>query len=56
MDVEKLTTQLRSLVLERRPLHEGGASANEPAENRRSIVRVQWQLAYAYTEQPDAAA
>lgn len=43
MDVEKLTTEL---VLQHR------ASANEPAENRRSIVRVQWQLAYAYIEQP----
>jgi hypothetical protein len=48
MDVEKLTTELRSLV--------GGASADEPAQERRSVVRVQWQLAYAYIAQPLAAA
>ena len=54
MDVEKLTTELRSLVLERPPLQGRGASANGPAENRRGIVRVQWQLAYAYIEQPSS--
>jgi len=48
MDVEKLTTELRSLA--------GGASADEPAQERRSVVRVQWQLAYAYIAQPLAAA
>jgi hypothetical protein len=47
MDVEKLTTELRSLA--------GGASADEPVQER-SIVRVQWQLAYAYIEQLPAAA
>jgi hypothetical protein len=52
MDVEKLTTELRSLVLGRQPLHERGASANERAQKRLGLVRVQWQLAYAYIEQP----
>lgn len=48
MDVEKLTTELRRLA--------GGASADGPAQERRSIVRVQWQLAFAYIVQPPAAA
>jgi hypothetical protein len=56
MDVEKLTTELRSLVLGRQPLHERGASADERAQKRLGLVRVQWQLAYAYIEQPGAAA
>jgi hypothetical protein len=43
MDVEKLTTEL---VLPHR------ASANEPGRKSLAVVRVQWQLAYAYIEQP----
>lgn len=50
MNIDRLTTQLRELVLERQALRDRGAAADEIEANRLEIVRVQWQLSYALVE------
>jgi GAF domain-containing protein len=50
MNAEQLNQKLRWLVLERQALRGLGAATDELERNRLEIVRVQWKLSYAFTE------